>query len=110
MDLGRLQRDAAELICCSTATLRNWEWGTHRPEVRFWPAIIRFLGHDPSPQARTTAERLKAVRRATGWSQKRLAFALGVDPTAVRDWEAGKKPHFHRCRAAVEKLLREFGA
>ncbi len=86
-----------------------WEKGRSCPEIRFWPAIIHFLGYDPSPAPKTTAERLTAARRMDGWSQGRLALALGVDPSAVRDWEAGKEPHFLRCRWAVEETLHEFG-
>ena len=109
MDLGLLQQDAARLVGCSKAAFLMWEKGRSSPEIRFWPAIVEFLGYDPSPEPRSTAERLKAARRAAGWSQKRLALVLGVDPSAVQDWEAGKEPHLLRCRRAVEKLLGDLG-
>lgn len=79
MDLGLLQRAVAEEIGCSTDTLLLWEKGRSEPEIRFWPGVIQFLGYDPLPPGKTVAERLRAVRRIKGWSQKRLAKVVGVD-------------------------------
>lgn len=109
LDLGLMQKEVAENLGVSASTVLGWEkWG-RMPSIRCWPAMISFLAYDPYPEPRTTAERLKAVRRTTGWSQKRLAGALSVDPSAVRDWEGGSEPRFRRCRDAVEKLLMGFG-
>ncbi len=87
MDLQLLQREAAELLGCSKAALLMWEMGRSSPEIRFWPRIVRFLRYDPSPEPQSIAELLLAARRLRGWSQKRLARSLGVDPTSVRRWE-----------------------
>jgi hypothetical protein len=45
-----LQRQAAEAIGCHHASLLNWEKGRVAPEVRFWPAVLGFLGYDPRPK------------------------------------------------------------
>jgi transcriptional regulator with XRE-family HTH domain len=108
MDLGLLQREVAKRIGVSVDTVLGWEIRGRQPAVRSWPAILAFLGADPYPEPRTTAEQLKAVRRQQGWSQRRLAASLGVDPTSVRDWEAGQEPKFARCRGVVRHLV-EFG-
>jgi transcriptional regulator with XRE-family HTH domain len=44
LDRGIQQRDAASEIGCDPGTLLNWEKGRVAPDVRFWPAILRFLG------------------------------------------------------------------
>ena len=54
------------------------------------PAIIRFLGFDPSPAANSLPERLVTARRALGLSQRKMAAKLGVDPTTHMGWEAGR--------------------
>ena len=89
MDLELLQREVAERIGCSKAALLMWEKGRSSPEIRFWPGIFRFLGYDPTSEPQSSAELLLAARRLRGWSQKRLAQFLGVDPTSVSRWELG---------------------
>ena len=46
MDLGIQQKELAQQLGASTWTLRLWEAGRAKPEIRFWPAIMRFLGYD----------------------------------------------------------------
>ena len=41
------QREAAEVIGVNAWTYANWETGRTSPMIRFWPAIIDFLGHQP---------------------------------------------------------------
>ncbi len=42
------QRDVAALIGVGTATVANWEKGKTKPPVVCMPAVIRFLGFDPT--------------------------------------------------------------
>ena len=58
--------------------------------VRFFPAVIRFLGYDPSPPSVSLAERIQAARWREGISQRELARKLGLDPSTVQAWEAGQ--------------------
>lgn len=66
----------------------NWELGHTEPEFRHVPAIHGFLGYVPENRKEwSIGERLKGRRRALGWSQKRAAVHLGVDPTTLAKWE-----------------------
>jgi transcriptional regulator with XRE-family HTH domain len=47
LDRDLWQKDVAREIGCSAASLLNWEKGRAEPELRFLPAILRFLGYDP---------------------------------------------------------------
>lgn len=89
MDLGLLQREVAGRLGVDKFTLLNWERGKTAPDVRYYPAIIAFLGYNPLPRGETFQEKLKAARQARGLSWKRLAEELGVRESTVRDWEYG---------------------
>ncbi len=52
LDRGLPQRQVAEAIGCSQASLANWEMGHRAPEVRFLSGILAFLGYDPRPEPR----------------------------------------------------------
>jgi transcriptional regulator with XRE-family HTH domain len=58
-DRGLRQRHAAEKIGCSQASLANWETGRAAPDVRFWPAILGFLGYDPRPEPLALGGRIR---------------------------------------------------
>lgn len=103
LDLGLLQKDVATEIGVDLKTLCNWERQRTEPEIRFLPAIFRFLGTDPRPLRVTFPERLRAARTALGLSQKALAWRLRIDPGTVARWEAGRG----RPRGRFSKLLAE---
>jgi transcriptional regulator with XRE-family HTH domain len=113
LDLRLRQMDVAEQIGVHQGTYEKWEQGTtHEPEVRFFPAIVRFLGYDPSPavSSEDLGLRLKAARRARGLSQESLARLLGVDESTVQEWEAGKRRRrARRVVRVVEEFLRGQG-
>ena len=85
VDLGLLQREVAQQLGVDKWTVLNWERGKTGPDVRYYPAIITFLGYNPLPQGETFPERLKAARQTRGLSWKRLAQELGVWESTVRD-------------------------
>lgn len=107
MDLGLTQRKVASLLGADEASVWNWENGRSEPELKWLPAILGFFGSDPRPQAQTLAERLVRFREARGWSQRRLAAELRVDPTTLSRWELGKKDPWGPYVARVNLLLRE---
>jgi transcriptional regulator with XRE-family HTH domain len=90
LDLGLLQKQVAAEIGVDLKTLCNWEGQRTEPEIRFLPAIFRFLGSDPRPPPTTLPERFQAARTALGLSQAALARRIGIDPGTVARWEAGK--------------------
>lgn len=103
--LSLLQTEVAAQIDVTVDTLRNWEKGRTQPVVAQMPGILNFLGYDPTPQPETVAERLRAKRRAMGWSIRQAASALGVDPGTWGDWERGKTILFRDHRVSVASFL-----
>ena len=85
--LGLRQKEVAKTIGVSSWTYLLWEQDKTKPEIRYWPKIISFLGVDPSPPPTTLGEKLKAYRRRRGLSQAKLASQLGVDATSLWEWE-----------------------
>lgn len=73
------------------------------------PSIIRFLGYDPQPPARSLSERIYRTRRALGLNQPGIAEVLGVPTPTLRAWEQGLyEPKAERRRlleARMEELL-----
>ena len=90
LDLKLLQKQVADEIGVHEMTITNWEVNATIPEVRYLPAIIRFLGYDPLPPAESIPERLATARRSLGLSQRKMAEKLGVDPATLMGWEAGR--------------------
>jgi len=107
LDRHLQQRDAAREIGCDPGTLLNWEKGRVAPDVRFWPAILRFLGYDPRPEPAGFGGRLRAAREAEGLSHRELAHRLGLDLGTVAAWEAEniRRP-YRRIRRVFERYLR----
>lgn len=58
LDLGLRLRDVADRLGVNFKIYETWECGKHEPEAHFFPALIRFLGYDPSPARRTLPERI----------------------------------------------------
>jgi transcriptional regulator with XRE-family HTH domain len=88
LELGISPEDVARDIGVKPRTYKRWEQEKDRPSARFRPAIIRFLGHDPSPAPQTLGERIRAARERAGISPPQLAERLGVSPSTVRAWES----------------------
>ena len=55
-------------------------------DLRYMPAIVRFLGYNPLPHGDTWAERLVNGRLPMGLSQKEAARELDVDPSTLARW------------------------
>jgi transcriptional regulator with XRE-family HTH domain len=95
LDLGLPQKEAARRLGVHPGGLENWECGWTRPADRFMPAVIRFLGYNPSPEPRTIGGLVAYERIARGWSRKRLASRALVDEATVRRIE-NDTPHLAR--------------
>jgi transcriptional regulator with XRE-family HTH domain len=105
LDLGLHQKDVAQRIGSCVASVTLWENGRVEPEVKWMPYILRFLGYDPRSEATTLGERLARFRKTKGWSQKRFAAELHVDPTTLSRWELGKKSPWGPFRERVDAIL-----
>jgi transcriptional regulator with XRE-family HTH domain len=110
LDRDLWQKDVAREIGCSKASLLNRERGRAEPELRFLPAILRFLGYDPRPAPMTFGERLRSAHEAEGLSEEALARRLGFDPGTVAAWERDEiqRPYPH-IRAVFERFLASLG-
>jgi DNA-binding XRE family transcriptional regulator len=47
LGLKMLQKDVAEQLGVDKTSVFNWEANTSKPEIRYMPAIFRFLGYNP---------------------------------------------------------------
>lgn len=83
LDLGVLQREAAERIGVTEGTLWNWENGKAEPALPWVPSILRFIGYNPWPEPTTSGQALKRYRHRQGITQEELAVRLTVDPSTL---------------------------
>jgi transcriptional regulator with XRE-family HTH domain len=105
LDLKLFQKQVAGHIGVDQTTITNWEGNTTLPAIRHIPAILGFLGYDPFPAAQSFPERLAAARKRLGLSQRKLAEQLGVDPTTLRDWEAGRHRPTQKSLRVIARVL-----
>lgn len=106
LDLGLLQKEVAEQLGASQASVLNWERNRLSPDFTFLPAVIRFLGYDPRPQGETLGEKLYRARTARGIPQKVLAATLDLDQGTLSSVEDGRWVT-KRVAAVVKVWLRE---
>jgi len=104
--LSLTQEETAERLGVNAWTVLNWETGQSKPEIRFIPALVGFLGYDPEPVDQgTLAGRLVGKRRELGLSQREAARSIGVDPDTWAGWEQGERVKREAHRKAVEGFL-----
>jgi transcriptional regulator with XRE-family HTH domain len=105
LDLKLLQRQVAAQIGVHPLTITKWESNESSPETHFIPAIIQFLGYDPLPLANSLIEQLVAARKRLGLSQRKMAAKLGVDPSTLMGWEAGRHQPTGRSLDLIGRVL-----
>lgn len=86
---GLLQREAAARLGVREGTYVTWELGQRKPAIRHLPAIVRLLGYDPTVSDTGGLDGVEAARRRLGWSQRRTAAFLNVDPGTLGRWSRG---------------------
>jgi transcriptional regulator with XRE-family HTH domain len=101
-----LQKDVAEQLGVDKTSVFNWEANTSKPEIRYMPAILRFLGYNPLPAANGWGERLVRQRTTLGLSQKEVAKHLSVDPSTLARWERGEREPTGALLERVRHFLR----
>jgi transcriptional regulator with XRE-family HTH domain len=91
LDLELLQKEVAQKIGTSEASIHNWERGHATPSLNFMPRILKFLGYVPFEMPTgILGEKIKTYRWVLGLSQKALAKQLRIDPCTLARWEKGK--------------------
>jgi transcriptional regulator with XRE-family HTH domain len=105
--LKLLQKDVADQLGVCEPSVYNWEANTSTPEIRYMPAIIRFLGYNPLPLADTLAGQLVRQRTSLGLSQKESAKGLSVDPATLARWERGEREPAGMFLDRVERFLNQ---
>lgn len=105
LDLGLTQKEAAVRLAVDTDSVRNWEAGRTTIAMRFYPALLEFLGHSPFPQCQSEGQLIERERKTRGWSRKRLALLAGVDEATVKRLEIDRPRIVPRSRAAVPRIL-----
>ena len=106
LDAGLHQEEIAGQIGVDKATICNWETNRREPETRHMPRIIEFLGYVPYATPQSFGEWLKTCRIAAGLSQKRLAKAIGMDPSTIREWESGSHQPIERSLRRVKSFFK----
>jgi hypothetical protein len=76
LDLGLLWQDVAREVGTGATNVTHWSKGHPAPGLEFWPSIIRFLGFDPRPQAKTIAEALVRYQKGRGMSSDAIDEGL----------------------------------
>jgi transcriptional regulator with XRE-family HTH domain len=107
LDLGLTWKAAAEEMDIDSTTLTNWTKRRTQPDLRCLPRIVRWLGYDPLPEARSVGQALVRHRQVRGLSQRQLADILRVDPSTLGRWERDERTPVDKHLACVEDLLRD---
>jgi transcriptional regulator with XRE-family HTH domain len=105
IDRGLTQSNAVAFLSVSVETLHNWETGKTAPVVKYWPAIMEFLGYCPYQRARSLGDRLRLHRMHQGLTLEDLAEILEVDPGSVSSWETGERPPREEYLEMIAKFL-----
>lgn len=92
LDLGLTQDEAAKRIGAHRNTLSEWETTGRPPDDKHLGRIYAFLGYRPDPIPTAFPEKVKYWRQSLGMSQIQLSRAIGLNHSAVRDWEEGTAP------------------
>lgn len=83
-----LQKDVATIFKVCEDTITGWESGRTKPEVRYYPAIVRFLGYSPFELPDDTlAKQVKHYRYQHGLTPREFGKLVSVDASTVRAWE-----------------------
>jgi transcriptional regulator with XRE-family HTH domain len=106
LDLGLLQREVAEQLGATTLSVTNWEKNHTEPELRFLPAIIRFLGAWHMAEPATLADQIRTARLVRGMSQKKMAELLELDPGTIARYEHGLRQPRGSYREKILDFLR----
>jgi len=90
MDLKLLQKDVAQILNVSEDCVTYWENNRNKPQIKYYPQIIKFLDYSPFEIDLSTFKgKLRAYRFLNGLSQKRCANIMNIDPKTLIKLESG---------------------
>ena len=95
----------AQIFGISESCMTNWELHRAEPDIRYIPAIIRFIGYCPYIPTSSLTQRLRAVRWALGITHRRLAPIMGVDPDSIIVRETGRHQPVKKSMQAIKTFL-----
>jgi transcriptional regulator with XRE-family HTH domain len=107
LDLKMLQREVAERIGVGETSVFTWEANASQPDLKYMPAVIRFLGYNPLPPATGWGGRLGRHRTSLGMTREEAAKRLGVDPGTLAKWERGESEPASGSLERAERFLDE---
>ena len=87
----QFQKDVAKIIGVSCETIIHWETKVRKPEVRYYPRIMDFLGYCPVHYSKSFGELLFLHRTHRGLSHRKLGKILEVDPATLSRWESNAR-------------------
>jgi DNA-binding XRE family transcriptional regulator len=106
VDLGLTRKELACQLGTNAWTMKHWEEHLKsRIEIRFYPAILEFLGYNPLPEPKTRGQAIRRGRHTGGWSRARLAKAAGVDEGTIQRLENDRKDMAKKLAQAVCNVL-----
>ena len=87
----RMQQDVAKILGVWEDAITYWETNRSHPQIRYYSAIISFLGYYPfDHETESFAGKVKKLRYTKGYSYKQLGAALEVNGSTIRAWELAK--------------------
>lgn len=91
LELRLLQKEVADILGTEENAIYRWETNRNDPDMRYMPAIIKFLGYLPIEiNASTVGGKLKAYRYSKGLSQEQMGILLGINESTVFHYEKGQ--------------------
>jgi len=104
-ELRMTQAQAGAAIGASAGAVMHWELCRTKPDDRFYPSLIRFLGREPWDEPRSIAARLTAERLRRGLTLAQAAVVLQVDEASIAAWERGDGPYHKITKAKVDAFV-----
>ncbi|WP_262692502.1 helix-turn-helix domain-containing protein [Kordiimonas aestuarii] len=104
-ELELFQKDVGQQIGVCSCTIMNWEKGSSTPEIRYYPAIISFLGYEPFPEPHTQGEMIRFKRQSLGLTQRQFAELINVDPSTIYQWEHNDRKPLGRASERLAQFL-----
>lgn len=106
LDLDLEQKDVGKIIKTDKQTIWNWENNKSKPEIKYYPAIMDFLGYCPYVGPQSWGDKLKFHRIYQGLTIKQVSKIVCSDPTSVARWEKRKEPPVWKTqREKVERFM-----